>query len=63
MILQAEATTLHTRFRYALALFLVVIPEQALNDSQAEGIIHTLERMNDVLVLMKRIIRLNQLLL
>lgn len=43
----AEATTLHTRFRYALALFLVVIPEQALNDSQAEGIIHTLERMNE----------------
>ena len=32
---------------YALALFLVVIPEQALNDSQAEGIIHTLERMNE----------------
>ena len=43
----AEATTLHTRFRYALALFLVVIPEQALNASQAEGIIHTLERMNE----------------
>lgn len=43
----AEATTLHTRFRYALALFLVVIPEQALNTNQAEGIIHTLERMNE----------------
>lgn len=43
----AEATTLHTRFRYALALFLVVIPEQALNQNQAEGIIHTLERMNE----------------
>lgn len=43
----AEDTTLHTRFRYVLALFLVVILEQALNDSQAEGIIHTLERMNE----------------
>lgn len=43
----AEDITLHTRFRYALALFLVVILEQALNDSQAEGIIHTLERMNE----------------
>lgn len=43
----AEATTLHTRFRYALALFLVVIPEQALNTTQAEGIIRTLERMNE----------------
>ena len=43
----AEATTLHTRFRYALALFLVVIPEQALSTPQAEGIIRTLERMNE----------------
>lgn len=43
----AEATTLHTRFRYALALFLVVIPQQALNANQAEGIIRTLERMNE----------------
>lgn len=43
----AEATTLHTRFRYALALFLVVIPQQALNPNQAEGIIRTLERMNE----------------
>ena len=43
----AEATTLHTRFRYALALFLVVIPKQALNQNQAEGIINTLERMNE----------------
>lgn len=43
----AEATTLHTRFRYALALFLVVVPEQALNANQAEGLVHTLERMNE----------------
>ena len=43
----AEATTLHTRFRYALALFLVAIPKQALNSTQAEGIIRTLERMNE----------------
>lgn len=28
-------------------MFLVVIPEQALNSTQAEGIIRTLERMNE----------------
>lgn len=44
--LAAEATTLHTRFPYALALFFIVIPKPALHANQAQDIIRTLERMN-----------------
>ncbi len=43
----AEASTLHTRFRYALALFVVLVPKDALSDSQAAGLVNTLERMNE----------------
>ena len=45
--LAAEATTLHTRFPYALALFFIVIPKPALHANQAADIIRTLERMNE----------------
>lgn len=45
--LAAEATTVHTRFPYALVLFFIVIPKDALKDNQAADIIRTLERMNE----------------
>ena len=44
--LAAEATTVHTRFPYALVLFIIVIPKPALHLNQAVDIIRTLERMN-----------------
>lgn len=45
--LTAEATTVHTRFPYALVLFFIVIPKPALHQNQAVDIIRTLERMNE----------------
>lgn len=45
--LTAEATTVHTRFPYALVLFFIVIPKPALHQNQAADIIRTLERMNE----------------
>ena len=45
--LTAEATTVHTRFPYALVLFFIVIPKAALKENQAADIIRTLERMNE----------------
>lgn len=45
--LTAEATTVHTRFPYALVLFFIVIPKPALHSNQAADIIRTLERMNE----------------
>ncbi len=42
----AEATTVHTRFPYALVLFFIVIPKPALHINQALDLIRTLERMN-----------------
>lgn len=44
--LAAEASTVHIRFPFALALFFIVIPKPALHDNQAADIIRTLERMN-----------------
>lgn len=41
-----EATTVHTRFPYALLLFVVTIPKPALHDNQATDILRTLDRMN-----------------
>lgn len=43
--LATEATTVHTRFPYAITIFLVVVPKQALQASQEFDIIRTLERM------------------
>lgn len=45
--LASEATTVHSRFPYALVLFFIVIPRPALQDNQAFDIIRTLERMNE----------------
>lgn len=45
--LTAEATTVHTRFPYALVLFFIVIPKPALHPNQAADLIRTLERMNE----------------
>lgn len=45
--LAAEATTVHTRFPYALVLFFIVIPKPALHANQAADLIRTLERMNE----------------
>lgn len=45
--LTAEATTVHTRFPYALVLFFIVIPKPAIGPNQAADIIRTLERMNE----------------
>jgi hypothetical protein len=43
--LGTEATTVHTRFPYALVIFMVVIPADALGKKQEQDIIRTLERL------------------
>lgn len=43
--LATEATTVHTRFPYAVVGFMVVIPEPALNPTQEAALIRTLERL------------------
>ena len=44
--LASEATTVHTRFPYALALFLVLIPKDIFVGRQTGEIVRTLERLN-----------------
>lgn len=44
--LGTEATTVHTRFPYALCIFLVAVPEPALLVKQREDLIRTLERLS-----------------
>ena len=44
--LASEATTVHTRFPYALALFFVLIPKDVFSGNQTGEIIRTLERLN-----------------
>lgn len=43
--LATEASTVHTRFPYAVVAFMVVVPEPALSPPQATALIRTLERM------------------
>jgi len=43
--LATEATTVHTRFPYAIVCFVVVIPRPALDTSQEYDITRTLERL------------------
>lgn len=43
--LGAEATTIHTRFPYAIVSFVVLVPKPALEPKQAHDIIRTLERL------------------
>ncbi len=43
--LGTEATTVHTRFPYALTIFFVVLPSTALMLKQENDITRTLERM------------------
>jgi hypothetical protein len=43
--LATEATTVHTRFPYALVAFLVAMPKSALDTSQEYDITRTLERL------------------
>lgn len=43
--LATEASTVHTRYPYALVCFMIVIPEPALAENQARDIIRTLERL------------------
>jgi hypothetical protein len=43
--LATEATTVHTRFPYAIVAFLVAVPKGALESSQEFDIIRTLERL------------------
>jgi hypothetical protein len=43
--LATEATTVHTRFPYAIVCFVVVIPKPALDTSQEYDITRTLERL------------------
>ena len=43
--LATEASTVHTRFPYAVVGFMVVIPEPALSDAKSVALIRTLERM------------------
>ena len=44
--LATEATTVHTRFPYAVVAFLVACPESCLQDPQKSTLIATLERLN-----------------
>ncbi len=44
--LGTEATTVHSRFPYAIVAFLVAIPEPCLNSPQKEAITSTLERLS-----------------
>ena len=44
--LGTEATTVHTRFPYALVVFFVVLPQPALNMKQKNDLIRTLERLS-----------------
>ena len=44
--LASEATTAHTRFPYALALFLVLIPKDIFSGNTTSEIMRTLERLN-----------------
>lgn len=43
--LGTEATTVHTRFPYAVVAFLVAMPKPALKPAQAADLIRTLERL------------------
>ena len=43
--LGAEATTVHTRFPYAIVAFVVVVPKPALMPKQQHDLIRTLERL------------------
>ena len=43
--LGTEATTVHTRFPYAIVAFMVILPKPALNAKQEHDIIRTLERL------------------
>ena len=43
--LATEATTVHSRFPYAVVAFLVAIPAPCLGTTQREGLIATLERL------------------
>ena len=43
--LASEAATVHTRFPYCLAAFIVVLPAPALPDTQRRGIASTLQRL------------------
>lgn len=52
--LATEATTVHTRFPYAIVAFFIVIPKPALGKSQEFDIVRTLERLG------KRVNVLNQ---
>jgi hypothetical protein len=45
--LATEATTVHTRFPYAIVAFLIAIPGTALNAHQEYDIIRTLERLSN----------------
>jgi hypothetical protein len=45
--LATEATTVHTRFPYAIVAFLVAIPKPALDISQEYDIVRTLERLSN----------------
>ena len=45
--LGTEATTIHTRFPFAIVAFAVIIPTPCLVSPQKESITYTLERMSD----------------
>jgi hypothetical protein len=45
--LGTEATTVHTRFPYAIVAFIVAVPKPALMAGQAADIVRTLERMTN----------------
>jgi hypothetical protein len=44
--LGTEATTVHTRFPYALVAFMVIVPTACLRSPQKEALTETLERLS-----------------
>jgi len=45
--LATEATTVHTRFPYAIVAFMVIVPEPALLQTQEAALVRTLERLTN----------------
>ena len=45
--LGTEATTVHTRFPYAIVAFMVIVPEPCLGSPQKEALTGTLERLSN----------------
>lgn len=45
--LATQATTVHTRFPYAVVAFMVIVPSPVIRSPQKEALTHTLERLSE----------------